>query len=224
MMETFFKNMETSEISKTEINDYHKIRPEKEMKSEDAIAYWDECYENFGNGHKELKNPHEEIVDGKINYFDDNGALYRIEKSLIPNNNYEINGYKYYTDEKARITFVEGVLHMKEREGRLPIKDSIEDIGKGDQRDKDDRGHIIGDRFDGSNGLENMIPQDAEINRNDFKNFENELAERVKAGDIVKVKIELLYDRGSWRPTDIFFIYSINGVEDMRIFPNGEEK
>lgn len=27
--------------------------------------------------------------------------------------------------------------------------------------------------------MENMVPQDAKINRNDFKNFENELAREV---------------------------------------------
>ena len=112
---------------------------------------------------------------------------------------------------------------MKDREGRLPIRDSIEDIGKGDQKEGDDRGHLIGDQFDGSNGLENIIPQDADINRRDFKNFENALAEKVKDGETVKVKIETIYEGDSHRPTDILVTYSINGVEDMRIFPNKKE-
>ena len=64
------------------------------------------------------------------NYFDDNGKLYRVENDLAPNAEYEINGYKYKTDDQGRIVTAEGTLHMKEREGRLPIKDSIEDIGK----------------------------------------------------------------------------------------------
>lgn len=154
---------------------------------------------------------------------DDNGNVYRIENSLIPNNNYELNGYTYTTDAEGRIASVEGVLHMKDREGRLPIRDSIEDIGKGDQKEGDDRGHLIGDQFDGSNGLENIIPQDADINRRDFKNFENALAEKVKDGETVKVKIETIYEGASHRPTDILVTYSINGVEDMRIFPNKKE-
>ena len=86
---------------------------------------------------------------------------------------------------------------MKDREGRLPIRDSLEDIGKGDQREGDDRGHLIGDQFDGSNGLENMVPQDAEINRKDFKDFENELAKQVKDGKEVNTKIEPVYEGDS---------------------------
>ncbi|MBQ8692458.1 MAG: DNA/RNA non-specific endonuclease [Synergistaceae bacterium] len=170
-----------------------------------------------------LKYPKTEIIDGKKHYYDDNGSLYRVDNELRPNNNYEINGYKYETDDKGRITSVEGKLHLKDREGRLPIRDSIEDIGKGDQREGDDRGHLIGDQFDGSNGLENMIPQDAEVNRNDFRNFENQLAEEVKSGKSVSVKIEPIYEGDSHRPSDIVVTYNINGKEDVRIFPNSKE-
>ena len=68
-----------------------------------------------------------------------------------------------------------------------------------------------------------MIPQDADINRHDFKNFENALAEKVKNGESVNVEIEPIYEGDSHRPTDILVTYSINGVEDMRIFPNKKE-
>ena len=112
---------------------------------------------------------------------------------------------------------------MKERDGRLSIKDSMEDIGKGDQKESDDRGHLIGDQFDGSNGMENMIPQDADINRNDFKNFENELAKEVKAGREVYVKVEPVYEGNSRRPVAIVITYSIDGQESVRVFPNSQE-
>lgn len=101
---------------------------------------------------------------------------------------------------------------------------SIEDIGKGDQQDGDDRGHLIGDQFDGSNGLENMIPQDADINRNDFKNFENELADVVRDGREVTVKIEPIYDGDSRRPVAIVVTYSIDGKESVKVFLNGKEE
>ena len=112
---------------------------------------------------------------------------------------------------------------MKDREGRLQIRDSIEDIGKGDEREGDDRGHLIGDQFDGSNGMENMIPQNAQVNRNDFKNFENSLAREVKDGKVVEYKVEPVYEDGSRRPSAIVVTYSIDGEESVRIFPNGEE-
>ena len=153
-------------------------------------------------------------------YYDDAGKEYRIGNDLLPNNSYEINGYRYGTDDFGRIVSAEGTLHMKDREGRLPIRDSIEDIGKGDQRSTDDRGHLIGDQFDGSNGLENMIPQDAGVNRNDFRNFENDLAVQVKSGSEVYVKIEPVYEGESWRPDSVMVSFEINGVENYREFPN----
>lgn len=165
-------------------------------------------------------NPRKEEVDGKTYYCDDNGKLYRIDDNLAPNTVYEINGYTYTTDDKGRIISAEGTLRIKEHEGRLPIKDSIDAIGKGDQREGDDRGHLIGDQFDGSNGLENMIPQDADINRNDYKNLENELAKAVKEGKKVRINVEPVYEEDSRRPTAIIVTYSIDGEESVRVFPN----
>lgn len=223
MLEGFVEVGDSNENARREVSEYQDIRPEGDVTPEDAKKYWDSVYENLSMNESEVTNPRREVIDGKVNYFDDNGTLYRIEKDLLPNNRYELNGYKYETDGKGRIVSAEGVLHMKNREGRLPIRDSIEDIGKGDQHENDDRGHLIGDQFDGSNGLENMIPQDAGINRNDFKNFENELAARVKTGDKVAVRIEPIYEGDSRRPTDVMVTYSINGIEDIRIFPNEKE-
>ena len=160
------------------------------------------------------------FIDKDRQYYDDNGNLYRIGDDLLPNNKYEINVYSYETDDKGRITLVEGILHIKDREGRLTIGDSIETIGKGYQKDGDDRGHLIGDRFNGSNGLENMIPQDADINRKDYRNFENELAKEVKDGKDVYVKIEVIYSEDSRRPEALVISYSIDGKENIRVFPN----
>lgn len=164
--------------------------------------------------------PCERVIDGEKYYYDSNGSLYRVDDQLLSNSTYELNGYKYETDDQGRIVSAEGKLHLKEDRDRLPIKDSIEAVGKGDQKGGDDRGHLIGDQFDGSNGLENLVPQDSNINRGDFKNFENELAREVKAGNEVYVKVEPVYDGNSNRPSCIVVTYSINGNENMRIFPN----
>ena len=154
-------------------------------------------------------------------YFDDNGNLYRTGNKLVPNNEYEINSYNYKTDSNGRIIQVTGKLHIKEREGRLPIRDTIEDIGKGEQLAGDDRGHLLADQFDGSNGLENMIPQDANVNRSDFKQLEYELSCAVKHGNNVYVLIEPIYDGYSYRPEALVVNYTIDGTEDFRVFPNG---
>lgn len=219
-----------SDISETksEISDFKKIKPEEDISVNEAKSFWNElfCSDNLDMDEilNEQENPHQDVIDCETYYYDDNGDLYRIGNELQPNCQYEINGYAYKTDELGRIVSVEGRLHMKDREGRLPIKDSIEDIGKGDQKEGDDRGHLVGDQFDGSNGLENMVPQDANINRNDFKNFENELAKEVKDGKDVKVKVEPVYEGDSRRPSAIVVTYSIDGEENVRIFPNSQEE
>ena len=219
------ENADVNEQQKPEVENYKEIKPEGDDSPDEAKSFIDGLFEEeIETENEDVENPHQENVDGKTYYYDDNGKLYRVENDLAPNTEYEINGYKYQTDDKGRIVSAEGTLRMKDRDGRLPIKDSIEDIGKGDQKEGDDRGHLIGDQFDGSDGLENMVPQDANINRNDFKNFENELAKEVKDGKDVKVKIEPIYDGDSRRPDAIVVTYSINGEESVRVFPNGKEE
>lgn len=154
-------------------------------------------------------------------YKDDNGKEHRVGDNLVPNNQYEINGYKYKTDSNGRISTVEGTLHLKHHEGRLKIKDSMDKIGRGEQKKTHDRGHLIGDQFDGSNGLENITAQDSKENKGSYKKLEDQLANEVKTGKDVKVKIELNYDKKSVIPTDRAFHYSIDGEKHIQIFPNG---
>ena len=82
---------------------------------------------------------------------------------------------------------------------------------------------MIGDQFDASSGLENLVPQDAEVNQKDFRNFENKLAAEVKNGKEVYVKVAPVYEGNSRRPSSVEVTYRINGVEDTRVFRNGKE-
>ena len=228
---------EHREVIDTENENYKCVKPAEGMTVGEARFFWDrhfldkkiesdETDKKLYDGMKEDIVPcqHTEIRDGDTYYYDDNGELYRVGKELAPNCEYELNGYKYRTDHKARIVSAEGVLHVKKREGRLQINDSIEDIGKGDQEKNDDRGHLIGDQFDGPNGLENMVPQDADINRKEYRNFENELADMVKKGKEVHVDIKPIYDSDSRRPVAISVSYSVDGKESVRVFPNGKKE
>lgn len=217
------KSVELIDNIQPEIEQYKEIEPQTRITPNEARDYLNQLFSKTitESGTLETQNPRIEQLDGKTYYYDDSGKLYRVENELIPNAKYELNGYEYSTDNKGRIISAEGTLRMKEREGRLPIRDSIEDIGKGDQLENDDRGHLIGDQFDGPNGLENMISQDANINRNDFKNFENELAKEVKEGREVITKIEPVYNNESRRPLAIVVSYSIDDEKYMKIFPNG---
>lgn len=156
-------------------------------------------------------------------YHDDNGTLYRVGNELLPDTTYTVNGYTYTTDSLGRISSAAGTLRIKTHEGHLPIRDSKEDIGKGDEMATDDRGHLIGDQFDGSNGLENMIPQDARINRVVYRNFENQLARLVKDGHTVTVRVEPSHSGDSHRPDGLQVTYTVDGFEDVISFPNDKE-
>lgn len=101
-------------------------------------------------------------------------------------------------------------------EGSLPIHD----IGKGYEKSTDDRGHAIADRFDGANDLENLIPQDSGLNRNEFKNFENKLAQEVEAGKKVNLKLEIHYPGDSFRPDAITAVTTIDGKQEVKVFLN----
>ena len=169
--------------------------------------------------------PKEYSLDARIeSYKDDNGKEYRVGDNLIPNNQYEINGYSYKTDNMGRIVSTEGTLNLKKHEGRLPIKDSLETIAHGEQRKNDDRGHIVGDQFDGSNGMENITAQDSKENQGVYKKLEDQLANEIKQGKEVKYRIDIHYDEKSYIPTDRVYHYSINGEKHMQVFPNGGVK
>ena len=48
----------------------------------------------------------------------------------------------------------------------------------------------MADWFNGSNGMENIVPMDGELNKGAFNKLENRLAEAVKDGCDVSYKVE----------------------------------
>ena len=121
----FFKDIKL--VSSTETNNENADKVKRNLDDKDDI---------FPDFFKEIKlvgvdftgeSVQSDVIEIK-KYYDDNDKLYRIGDDLLPNNKYEINGYSYETDDKGRITSVEGILHIKDREGRLIIGDSIEGI------------------------------------------------------------------------------------------------
>ena len=228
-----------NEIKGMEIEDFKdhqfmEIKPETDLTLEDARKFWDDKMSinnssNFEENLYEVKGesdgyPKVIFEDGYNKSYYDNGNLYRIDKDLLPDTEYTVNGYDYKTDYQGRIIEASGKLHLKEHPGYKSIKDSLRDIGKGDEnKETDEKGHLIGDQFGGKDGLENAIPQDANLNKNDYKNLENSLAKQVADGKDVRVQIEPQYEGKSHRPMAISFTYSINGEQSVRIFPNRRE-
>ncbi len=220
-----FRNTDVPEMQRPGIENYKNIKPENGTTVKDARGFVEDVFKE----RKEVEDGQEggkrcENIDGHKHYYDDNGKLYRIDNDLQENTDYTVNGYQYKTDEMGRISEAKGKLHLKQHEGYKNITDSLHDIGKGDENARtDDKGHLIGDQFGGSDGMENAIPQDMSINRGAYKTLENELAAQVKSGNDVRVKIEPIYSGASRRPDGISVTYSINGEKSIRIFPNRSE-
>lgn len=149
---------------------------------------------------------------------DDKGKVFRVENDLVKNNTFVINGYTYQTDNQGRTMSVHGKLTLAPKHDR-----AMEDmyvVGKGDQKETDDRGHLIGHQFNGSDSLENLVPQDYKINRGEYKKLEESLASLVRTGHEVYVDIRPVFPPDSRRPFCIVYRYTVNGETRTRLFPN----
>ncbi|MFI3253598.1 MAG: DNA/RNA non-specific endonuclease [Eubacteriales bacterium] len=157
---------------------------------------------------------------------DDNGKTYQKGKDLLPNETYVLNGYKYKTDKQGRVSSAKGDV-TKEKindDKRKNLPDKMDDIGKGDQRETDQRGHIIGDKLGGDNTLGNLIPQDAKLNNGKYKSMEEKLKKATQDGKDVSVDIKIRYDDKTRRPSEIRVVTTINGEKTSYKFKNEGEK
>lgn len=198
------------------VENFKNIKPEIELSGKELN---DAVSEEFSKAAKEadgqLTNPKE--------YLDANGVKYREGDNLLPNTEFEVNGYRYKTDDKARVVSAEGRLQVKNHEGRN-VLDPRSAVDKGDMRKTDDRGHLIADRFNGSGGIENLVPMDSELNQHgDYNKLENTLADAVKDGAKVDFKVEPIYKSDSTRPSEFKVSYSINGDKEVAVFKNESE-
>lgn len=170
----------------------------------------------------ELRSAREYIKDvcAPKEYFDDNGNKYREGNELLPNNNYEINGYSYETDDKGRIVSAEGKLYIAEKTPHNNEKVNQMDEYKTDYLDTDDKGHLIGHQFGGSDKLENLVPMNKEINQQDYNKLECSLADAVKSGADVNLKVEPVYGDDSSRPSSFKVTTTIDGEKSVTVFKN----
>ena len=162
--------------------------------------------------------PSREEIKQKI---DDKGRSYRAGDNLNANNTFVRNGYQYTTDSRGRVVSASGTLNINEEgQANRRMSDSIEIIGKGYQKATDDRGHLIGHQFNGSDSLENLVPQNAKINQGNFRRLEDHLAKLVKSGYKVTANVVPIYSQQSHRPDAIFYFYTVNDNAFTVLFPN----
>lgn len=164
---------------------------------------------------------------------DDNGEIYQIktvdsegkgETHNLPNKNVKLGGYEYKTDEFGRTTEAKGHLQEKNHNGRREINDSMDDIGKGDQKETDNRGHLIADTFNGLPNLINLVPQDSTLNseEGEYNKLEHKLKEYIEQGHDVTLQVDVQYDENdaSQRPIGFHMTYSIDGDYYETYFKN----
>ncbi len=203
------KSKENSEIKMPESNGYREIQPENGMVYPEAKEFWN----------KEFSNNDSESQMDRV-YYDDNGEKYREGNSLEPNITFEKNGYTYQTDEVGRVVSAEGKLQVKDHNGRNEMPDTRDVVAHGKMLDSDDRGHLIADRFNGSGELENLVPMEGKLNKGDYAKLEGTLADAVKDGADVRMKVEPVYSGDSNRPDEFRVSYTIDGDKEVVIFKN----
>lgn len=133
--------------------------------------------------------------------FDDDGQL-------LPNVRYQTGEYNYIyeTDDYGRIIWGNALsLMFTKRTSRL--KHDPNSPGK---RSGDHSGHLFGDRFGGSNKIDNLLSQKELVNLSNYKKLENSWARALKQGQLVTVEISVLYTGTDSRPTAFEVNYSID--------------
>ena len=149
----------------------------------------------------------EKLESPEKSHFDEAG-------NLKPNEKYEVNGYEYETDSKGRIKHCEGDLRLEDGKrnpaAQREVGGADRHTGDGveyDLNDRDDGGHLIATRFGGSGEKDNLVAQNYNLNRGEYKKMENGWANTLeeKDGDgnsryNVHVEIKPVYRGDSERP------------------------
>ncbi len=164
-------------------------------------------------------------LDGQRQFFDDDGKVYRVGNELVSNNCIKKNGITFVTDNYGNTVTAECKIRLDNKISPDRHWDAkLVDIGKGDEKEGDDRGHIIAHRFGGPDSLVNAFPQNMTINRGAYKDFEDYLASQLEVYKEIPVSVSLIYRGESHRPTGVVFMYEIDGEKRMRTFPNEQEE
>ncbi|WP_338653482.1 DNA/RNA non-specific endonuclease [Sporosarcina psychrophila] len=158
---------------------------------------------------KGIVNEVKEIDFGKHIIKGENG-----KKQLLPNTKYVTNNnYKYTTDELGSIVNVnapELVLKKADRN-----KYAQANVGGKDRLPDDDGGHLIGAQFNGPPDIDNLVPQNSQINRRGgvWYEMETEWANALKEIPPKKVSISIdpIYSNNSMRPDSFMVEYEIEG-------------
>lgn len=125
--------------------------------------------------------------------------------------------YQYESGPNGKHAY--GNLQIAENSERNPV--AQRSVGGDARRETDDGGHLIGARFGGASGEENLDAQDRNLNRGGYKRQENGWTDALNDGDKIYANIETYKGEGNERP-DAYMGYTIiehpDGTRDWDAF------
>ena len=77
----------------------------------------------------------------------------------------------------------------------------------------DHAGHLAGDRFGGTGGLDNLVSQYWLVNLSSYRKLENDWKRAIQDGKNVDVNVRVEYNGSDLRPSSFSIEYTIDGVE-----------
>lgn len=201
---------------------FGRIAPKGEISSKEADELLDNLCsflsdEPISEGQLDIDDDILDELTNDLDAVDDNGQFYKLAGFLVPDNQYEINGYKYETDSQGRIVRASGELHLSDM-GRKTINENR--VGGDDKCDTDDRGHLIADRFGATNKIDNLVAMDSNLNRGAYKALENKLADALSDNHKVNMEVNVYYKGDSERPSSFLVKYSVDGEKFQAHFTN----
>lgn len=134
-------------------------------------------------------------------------------RELRANADYHVNGYRYATDGKGRVTSVEGKLDLKTAE-RNGYQQGVS--GREDRLPDDQGGHLIASIFNGPGDRLNLVPMNGNLNTGAWKTVENRMADALKDGKSVEARVEVVYGEAGARPDQFVITYQIDGGRPVK--------
>lgn len=154
---------------------------------------------------------------------------------LMGNKTYKSGKNVYTTDKHGRVKTAVNDINPKFKnqkiEGRDPaIQKDFKDAktyvsGLDGSKLDDDAGHIVGRQLGGENCGANLTPQDAALNRGEYKSLEARVAKDVRNGHSARIEVDMKYSGRSERPASFVYRYFKDGnLKEMKTFQNVARK
>lgn len=141
-----------------------------------------------------------------------------VHKYGLANKAETIRDITYKTDQYGRpIEAHAKKLTLQEAPRDVAAQQAVGKLGKS----ADEGGHLIGNRFGGEASPMNLVPQNMNLNRGEWKAMENSWERALRAGkEVTDVSVRPVYSGLSIRPYKIEVSYTIDGIEYKKAFYN----